>query len=177
MPEPDLIIEVEGGVVTAVHTNLSVTVAVCDHDAGVEKGAVGVVPLAHVKETRTSSARAEQVLPARLGVGLGNDRERLGKRKFAQGWTKVPQSSGEHEWLLWIGPLMRARVIRATDTDVYHASLETLIYDEMGEFTSLSEAQGWCEQQITEVLAETRAVIELIRTPGVCSRLFGRRLL
>lgn len=72
---------------------------------------------------------------------------------------------------------MRARVIRASDTDVYHAALETLTYDETGEFTSLSEAQEWCEQQVTGVLAETRAVIKLIRTPGVCSRLFGRRLL
>lgn len=41
MPEPDLIIEVEGGVVTAVYTNLSIVVAVYDHDAGVENGALG----------------------------------------------------------------------------------------------------------------------------------------
>ena len=174
MPEPDLIIEVEGGVVTAVHTNLSITVAVCDHDAGVEKGAVGVVPLAHGKETQTRSTRAKQGSPQQFGVRFEGNK-RPGQRKFARGWVEVPQSSGGHEWLLWIGPLMRARVIR--DTDVYHASLETLTYDETGAFTSLSEAQGWCEQQVTDVLTETRAVIKLMRTPGVCSRLFGRRLL
>ncbi len=71
---------------------------------------------------------------------------------------------------------MRARIVTKGETDSYHTSLETLTYDDAAEFTDLSEAMGWCEQQIADVLTETRAMLELVRTPGVCKRLFGRRL-
>ena len=37
MQEPDLIIEVEGGVVSAVYTDLALHVVVNDHDEGVEE--------------------------------------------------------------------------------------------------------------------------------------------
>jgi len=105
------------------------------------------------------------------------DRKRLKGLDFARGWVDVAQSSGGHEWLLWIGPLMRARIVTKGETDAYHASLEALTYDDAAEFTDLPEAMRWCEQQIADVLAETRAMLKLVRTPGVCKRLFGRRLL
>ncbi len=50
-------------------------------------------------------------------------------------------------------------------------------HHDAAEFTDLSAAMSWCEQQIADVLAETCAVLKLICTPGVCSRLFERRFL
>jgi len=41
---PELVIEVASGVVTAVYTELDITVAVNDHDAGIEEGPVTVIP-------------------------------------------------------------------------------------------------------------------------------------
>ena len=89
----------------------------------------------------------------------------------------VAQSSGGHEWLLWIRPLMRAHIVTKGETNAHHASLEALTFGDAAEFTGFSEAMSWCEQQIADVLAETRAMLKLVRTPGVCKRLFGRRLL
>jgi hypothetical protein len=72
---------------------------------------------------------------------------------------------------------MRAFSVTKGETDAYHASLEAFTYDDAAEFTDLSEAMNWCEQQIADVLAETRAMLKLVRTPGVCKRLLERRLL
>lgn len=64
---PDLIIEVKGGVVTAVYTNLDVTVSVNDHDEGVVEGPV-VVLSRNTADNRggrlgnVQAARAEGVL-------------------------------------------------------------------------------------------------------------------
>lgn len=177
MAEADLIIEVQGGAVTAVHTNLDVSIAVNDHDEGVEGGAVAVIPLHYGHGQETSSTRAEQGAPKQLVVRTREDRRHLKGLVFARGWVDVASTSGGREWLLWIGPLLRARIVTAGETDAYHASLETLTYHDAAEFTGLSEAMSWCEQQVADVLVETRAVLKLSRTPGVCNRLFGRRLL
>lgn len=155
MQEPDLIIEVEGGVVNAVHTDLALHVVVNDHDEGVEAGAVAVLPLTPRKEARRSSARKKP-------------------EPSARGWVDVVRISGGREWLLWVGPLIRARIVMAGDTGQYRASVEAVGYLETVKFASLPDAQRWCEQEIDDLLAETRARLGLSRTPGVCSRLFGR---
>lgn len=157
MQESDLIIEVEGGVVSAVYTDLALHVVVNDHDEGVEAGAVMVLPLTPGKEAQRSSARKKT-------------------EPFARGWVDVARTSGGREWLLWIGPLIRARVVTAGDAGRYCASVEAVGYLEAAEFASLPDAQKWCEQEIDDLLAETRARLGLSRTPGVCRWLFGRRL-
>ena len=155
MQEPDLIIEVEGGVVNAVYTDLALHVVVNDHDAGVEAGAVTVLPLTPSEEAQRASAQKKP-------------------KPFARGWVNVARTSGDCEWLLWVGPLIRARVVTAGDAGRYRASVETVGYLDAAEFASSPDAQRWCEQKITDLLAETRARLGLSRTPGVCSRLFGR---
>ena len=115
------------------------------------------------------------VLP--LTPGKQAHRSSIRKKKlerFARGWVDVARTSWGREWLLWIGPLIRARVVMAGDTDRYYASVEAVGYLEAAEFASLPDAQRWCEQEIDDLLAETRARLRLSRTPGVCSRLFGR---
>lgn len=159
MQEPDLIIEVEGGVVSAVYTDLALHVVVNDHDEGVEAGAVLVLPLTPGKEAHRSSIRKKKL------------------ERFARGWVDVARTSGGREWLLWVGPLIRARVVTAGDASRYCASVEAVGYLDAAEFASLPDAQRWCEQEITDLLAETRARLGLSRTPGVCSQLFGRRRL
>lgn len=67
---PELIIEVEGGVVIAVYTDLDVTVAVNDHDEGIEEGSVVLIPLSPTdtpgdQPGHARTARAEGVI-ARL---------------------------------------------------------------------------------------------------------------
>lgn len=158
MQEPDLIIEVEGGVVNAVYTDLALHVVVNDHDEGVEAGAVAVLPLTPREEARRSCARKKP-------------------EPFARGWVDIARTSGGREWLLWVGPLIRARVVTAGDAGRYRASVETVGYLDAAKFASLPDAQRWCEQKITDLLAETRARLGLSRTPGVCSQLFGRRRL
>lgn len=155
MQEPDLIIEVEGGVVSAVYIDLALHVVVNDHDEGVEAGAVAVLPLTPREEAQRLSARKKP-------------------EPFARGWVDVARTSGGREWLLWVGPLIRARVVTAGDTDRYYASVEAVGYLEAAEFASLPDAQAWCKKEIDDLLAETRAHLGLSRTPGVCSRLFGR---
>jgi hypothetical protein len=119
----------------------------------------------------------EQEARRQLVARTGEDRKQLAGLDFARGWMDVAQSPDGHERLLWIGPIMRARIVTKGEADAYHASLETLTYKDAAEFTDLPEAMRWCEQQIADVLAETRAMLTLVRTPGVCKRLFGRRML
>lgn len=70
----DLITEVEGGGVNAVYTNLDVTVAVNDHDAGVVEGLVVVIPR-NPADTRggqpehVKAARAEGVMAGLQDAG------------------------------------------------------------------------------------------------------------
>ena len=78
---------------------------------------------------------------------------------------------------------MRARMVSKGGKGADHGSLGNAHREDADEFNDVDEAMGWCEQQIADVLAERRAMLKLVRTPGVCKRLlgckrlFGRRLL
>ena len=93
---------------------------------------------------------------------------------FARGCVDIARTSGGREWLLWFGPLIRARVVTAGDAGRYRASVETVGYLDAAEFASLPDTHAWCKKEIDDLLAETRAHLGLSRTPGVCSQLFGR---
>jgi hypothetical protein len=68
-------------------------------------------------------------------------------RLFARGWTDGPHTTRSREWLLWVGPLMRARIVTRSEAEVrYCTSLETPTYHDAAEFASLSEAKSWYEQ-------------------------------
>lgn len=95
---------------------------------------------------------------------------------FARGWLLGAETSEGQAWILWLGALIRVRVERLDETR-YSASVESLVGHPQAEFSSLLEAQRWCEEEIGWLLLETKASLKFSRTRGVCKRWFGRSYL
>ena len=102
-----------------------------------------------------------------------NDRSPL---KYARGWLLTSETSAGSSWELWLGALIRARVVRLDETR-YCALVASLVGCPEAEFGNLLAAQLWCEEEISWLLLETKASLKFNRTRGVCSGLFERSFL
>lgn len=107
---------------------------------------------------------------------MPDSRNRSAPLKFARGWLLATETSAGQAWVLWLGALIRARVVRLDETR-YTASVESLIGYPQAEFGSLLEAQRWCGEEIGWLLLETKTSLKFNRTRAVCSRLFERSYL
>ena len=96
--------------------------------------------------------------------------------KSARGWCPTPEPSAKRSWVLWLGALIRSRVVRLDETR-YCALVASLVGRPEAEFGNLLAAQRWCEEEISWLLLETKASLKFNRTRGVCKRLFERSFL